>query len=133
MATIEVDFDVFKELTARRESELMTENDVIRKLLGFEMIVSKKQPLSNPKQRAWITKGTNFPHGTEFKAMYKGHQYIGVVDNGGLLINEKKFTSASAAAMEITGNPVNGWKFWECHLPGTNIWQVIANLRKYSN
>ena len=35
MATIEVDFEVFKELTVRRESESMTENDVIRLLLGL--------------------------------------------------------------------------------------------------
>lgn len=37
MATIEVDFEVYKELTVRRESESMTENDVIRLLLGLRI------------------------------------------------------------------------------------------------
>ena len=35
MRTIEVDFDVFKALTARRANEAVTENDVLRSLLGL--------------------------------------------------------------------------------------------------
>jgi hypothetical protein len=34
VAQIGVDFEVFKELTARRASESVTYNDVIRELLG---------------------------------------------------------------------------------------------------
>ena len=36
MARIDVDFEVFKELTVRRASESVTYNDVIRELLGFK-------------------------------------------------------------------------------------------------
>jgi len=37
MATIDVDFEVFKALTLRRRCEEMTENDVIRELLGLPL------------------------------------------------------------------------------------------------
>jgi len=36
MAAIEIDFDVFKELTQRRRDESVTYNDVIRALLGWQ-------------------------------------------------------------------------------------------------
>ena len=73
MATIEVDFEVFKELTVRRESESMTENDVIRLLLGLddqasETTAGNETTGGNP----WVCKGVAFPHGTEFRATYKG-------------------------------------------------------------
>lgn len=133
MATIHVDFEVFKELTARRTSEAVTENDVIRGLLGLNG--SGRKPASMPKvspsgELPWVCKGVSFPHGTEFRATYKGQQYSAVVDNGGLLLNGERFTSPSAAAVAITDNPVNGWRFWECLLPGTSRWKTIATLRK---
>jgi hypothetical protein len=30
--------------------------------------------------------------------------------------------------MSITKNSVNGWKFWECKLPGKQHWQSINTL-----
>ncbi len=135
MATIEVDFEVFKELTARRTSESITENDVIRELLGLNRAapVAPYQPKAVEAGRfPWVGKGVSFPHGTEFRATYKGQLYTGKVENGALVINGERFTSPSAAAVSITGNPVNGWRFWECLLPGTSRWKVIANLRKKS-
>ena len=135
MAMIEVDFEVFKELTVRRTSESVTENDVIRGLLGLNPVVSS--PESHPKsveagRFPWVCKGVSFPHGTEFRATYKGQLYTGKVENGALVVEGERFTSPSAAAVSITGNPVNGWRFWECLLPGTSRWKVIANLRKKS-
>jgi len=136
MATIEVDFEVFKELTARRVSESVTENDVIRQLLGLDQASSTATPtLSQPVEAdrfSWVCKGVSFPHGAEFRATYKGQLYSGKVENGALVVNGERFTSPSAAAVSITGNPVNGWRFWECLLPGTSRWKAIANLRKKS-
>lgn len=130
MATIEVDFEVFKELTVRRESESMTENDVIRLLLGLDGQASK--PTADNETTGgnpWVCKGVAFPHGTEFRATYKGQLYTGVVAEGALVVQSKRFTSPSSAAVSITGNPVNGWRFWECLLPGKKHWKVIAELR----
>ena len=130
MATIEVDFEVFKELTIRRESESMTENDVIRLLLGLDDQAPK--PMAGNETtggKPWGCKGVAFPHGTEFRATYKGQLYTGVVAEGALVVQGKRFTSPSSAAVSITGNPVNGWRFWECLLPGEKHWKVIAELR----
>jgi hypothetical protein len=130
MAAIEVDFEVFKQLTVRRTSESMTENDVIRSLLGLHDTASKsaaghESTSGNP----WVCKGVVFPHGTEFRATYKGQLYSGVVAEGALVVQGKRFTSPSSAAVAITGNPVNGWRFWECLLPGRKHWKVIGELR----
>ena len=135
MATIEIDFEVFKELTARRASESVTENDVIRELLGLNKVAPAAPERPKPVEAGrfpWVCKGVSFPHGTEFRATYKGQLYTGKVENGALVVNSERFTSPSAAAVSITGNPVNGWRFWECLLPGTSRWKVIANLRKQS-
>lgn len=132
MVIIDVDFEVFKELTVRRRSEVMTENEVIREVLGLS------KPANHPKAAApsssggtpWVSKGVIFPHGTEFRATHKGQQHTGTVQNGALVLNGKRFSSPSAAAVAITGNPVNGWRFWECLIPGTTKWKIIADLRK---
>lgn len=130
MATIEVDFEVFKELTVRRTSESMTENDVIRSLLGLDDTKSKPAAGSeNVGGNPWVCKGVVFPHGTEFRATYKGQLYSGVVAEGALVVQGKRYTSPSSAAVAITRNPVNGWRFWECLLPGRKQWKVIAELR----
>jgi hypothetical protein len=129
MPTIEVDFDVYKAITARRPSEEVTENDVLRDLLRLP---SKRQiaaPTSNPAQGDWIAKGVRFPAGTEFRANYKGQTYLARVDNGALVLNGERFDTPSSAAMSITKSPVNGWTFWECRLPGQASWQMIKTLR----
>ncbi len=133
MATIEVDFEVFKELTSRRTSESVSENDVIRGLLGLNKSSSVPVPHPAPIEAGrypWVCKGISFPHGTEFRSTYKGQLYTGKVENGALVVNGERFTSPSAAAVAITENAVNGWRFWECLLPGTSKWKIIADLRR---
>lgn len=132
MPTIEVDFEVFKALTARRPSEDVTENDVLRRLLGLP---SRKSMPGAPAPAAagdWVTKGVRFPAGTEFRAAYKGQTYLARVEAGALALNDKRYDTPSAAAMSITGNPVNGWTFWEARLPGQSGWKMIKSLRKSS-
>jgi hypothetical protein len=131
MPTIEVDFDVFKALTARRPSEEVTENDVLRGLLGLpsrKSLPGPRRPVSGPDD--WVTKGVRFPAGTEFRAAYKGQIYLARVEGGALTLNDKRYDTPSAAAMSITGNPVNGWTFWEARLPGQAGWKIIKSLRK---
>jgi hypothetical protein len=131
MMTIEIDFDVFKELTNRRTTESVSYNDVLRELLGLNPL--KKSVLSPDvatSAGAWTTKGVTFPEGTEFRANYKGRTISGRVESGFLVVNGKRFASPSAAAVSITGNMVNGWIFWECRLPGKVSWQIIKSLRK---
>ena len=132
MRTIEVDFDVFKALTSRRASEDVTENDVLRGLLGLS---SKPSPAAARAANIadagdWIVKGIRFPNGTEFRANYKGQIWLGRVERGALVVNGQRFASPSAAAVSITKSPANGWTFWECRLPGQASWQIIKGLRR---
>lgn len=132
MATIQVDFEVFKELTARRSSEMETENDVIRKLLGLHSVSLESVSLMPGKGRdlPWVCRGISFPQGTKFRATFRGDLYLGKVDHGSLVVNNERYTSFSAAAVSITGTTVDGWKFWECQLPGTYRWKMVSKLMK---
>ena len=131
MRTIEIDFDVYKALMIQRETEETTFNDVLRNILELG---PAKQPEQAPAMSAagspWISKGVSFPNGTEFRATYKSQVYNGVVDNGALVIEGKRYNSPSAAAVDITGTSVNGWRFWECKMPGQQVWTLITSLRK---
>ena len=131
MDIIEIDFDVFKKLTAMRESQSTTYNDVLRRMLGLNALKTTA-PSSQPNDKAdsWTTKGVTFPVGTEFRASYKGEWVYGKVESNALAVNGKRFFSPSSAAVNITGNPVNGWVFWECKYPGKSSWQMLKSLRK---
>ncbi len=130
MKTIDVDFDVYKALTLRRPSEDVTENDVLRELLGLPRSSKSTNAANTPAPGDWVTKGVRFPAGTEFRASYKGQTYLGRVEGGALVLNGERFDTPSAAAMSITKNPVNGWTFWECRVPGRASWQILKALRK---
>jgi hypothetical protein len=126
--TIEIDFDVFKEITNRRETKDVTPNDVLRNLLGLPT------ELGAPGTSAgepWVTKGVTFPEGTEFRAVYKGRRYEAGVENGALVLNGERFPSPSAAAMSITGTSVNGWAFWKCKMAGQQEWRLMDSYRKH--
>lgn len=135
MHTIEIDFNVFKKLTVMRENEQVSYNDVLRRVLGITANPQPPsaflKPLENPTPTgSWTAKGVTFPSGTEFRASYKGEWISGRVEGGALTVNGSRFDSPSAAAVSVTGNPVNGWIFWECKLPGKPTWQMIKSLRK---
>ena len=130
MPTIEVDFDVFKALTARRPAEDVTENDVLRQLLRLPPRTSPVEQSDSPGPEDWVTKGVRLPAGTELRATYKGQTYLARIASGALVFDGKRFNSPSAAAMAITSNPVNGWTFWECRLPGQGKWRSLKDLRR---
>ena len=128
MPTIEVDFDVFKALTARRPSEDVSENAVLRELLRLPR-QSVPPKADRPAPDDWVTKGVRLPAGTELRAVYKGQTYLARVASGALDLNGRRFDSPSAAAMSITHNAVNGWTFWQCRLPGQSRWTGLKELR----
>ncbi len=132
MPSIEVDFDVFKALTARRPTEDVSANDVLRQLLRLPAQSAPAVKSDSPSPEDWVTKGVRLPAGTELRATYKGQVYLARVASGALTYNGKRFNSPSAAAMHITRNPVNGWTFWECRLPGQGRWTSLKELRAAS-
>jgi len=129
MPLIEIDFDVYKALTARRPSEDITENDVLRQLLHLPREGTSATSVNSPAPSDWVTKGVRFPAGTELRATYKGQNYLARVTDGALVLNGKRYDSPSAAAMSITNHPINGWTFWQCRLPGQGRWTLLRELR----
>jgi len=125
MLKIEIDFDVWKELTLRLENEQDTYSAVIRRILRLPNAPKKINP-----GKSWITGGVEFPEGTEFRAMYKKRYYYAKVEAGALVIDGQRFYSPSKAARHITNNSVNGWIFWECKIPEQDSYQVISLLRE---
>lgn len=135
MQTIEIDFEVFKALTALRETESTTYNDVIRNILGLEasnQMVPASERSSDAAPGDWMSKGVRFPQGTDFRTTYMGREHLGRVEDGALVVKGQPYDSPSAAARAVTGTSVNGWNFWECRLPGQTGWQQIARLREIS-
>ena len=130
MENIEIDFEVFKALTARRSSESVSYNDVLRELIKLGPTRHKSLVSEMESVGEWISEGVHFPNGTEFRAKYKGQYYYGKVETGSLVVGGKSFQSPSPAATFITGSPWNGWRFWECKFPGKANWQMICFLRK---
>ena len=131
MTNIDIDFEVFKELTKRRATEHVTYNDVLLEVLGLNPLkAAVTKPILESSAGAWTSKEITFPTGTEFRANYKGQTILAKVESGFLVLNGKRFDSPSSAAISITGNMVNGWIFWECRMPGKTSWQTIKMLRK---
>jgi hypothetical protein len=132
MPTIQVDFDVYKAITIRRPTEAVSENDVLRSLLGLSSKQDSGTLIHPPIADAddWIAKGVRFPAGAEFRASYKGQTWLGRIERGALVVKGERFDTPSAAAGSITGSPTNGWTFWECRLPGQSSWQMIKGMRR---
>ena len=127
--SIHVDFDVFKAITARRPSENVTENDVLRQLFGLPPAGETRASDTRHRAGDWVTKGVRFPQGTEVRAKYKGKTHVAEVQDGALVVEGKRYDSPSSAAISITGNPVNGWTFWEVKLPGQGEWKLMKAFR----
>jgi hypothetical protein len=128
MAMIEVDFDVFKALTAKRPTETVTYNDVLRELLRLGPAHSDS---AARQLRDCVFDGIGFPEGTQFRKTYKGQTYTAEIKNGRWIGTDgKPRKSPSDAAVSITKNNVNGWRFWECKRPSDMDWQLMDNLRR---
>jgi len=145
MMTIEIDFDVYKALTARRGDETVSYNDVLRTLLGLSQPAAglrrlfgfggSKPEASNAGKGSitdWFYKGIRFPIGTSLRAKYKGQVRAARIDRGGIVVGGKRFATPSDAARAVTGTNVNGWRFWQCRLPGETGWRRLDALRQDS-
>lgn len=73
--------------------------------------------------------GVIFPEGTALMTWYKDRPYWGHVRDGAIEMMGERFPSVSAAAVKITGRPMNGWDFWEAKFPGTREFVKISTLR----
>ncbi len=127
MAMIDTDFEVFKALTAMRESEDVTYNDVLRDLLGLRRSHQRRVQRG---VEGCVFRGVSFPEGTQFRATYKGKTYLAEIKGGAWVDHEgSSHTSPSEAAHAITRTSVNGWRFWKFKRPGDPSWRLLNTLR----
>ena len=143
---ISVSLDVYKAITARLETEGQSHNDVLRQLLNLDSLVERESVagLSEmivdvsglgrriaglPLEGGFFSRGLWLPNGTKLRARYKGREFTATVQNDQWLSNSgKSENSPSAAASAITGNNVNGLRFWEAKLPGKTNWARLDLL-----
>lgn len=141
---VEIDFEVFKALTAKLEHEADTYNEAIRRLLGlpasdpslapgeFELPglpVAQGNALASLNGGVWYS-NVFFPNGTTFRATYKGKTYRARITNSQWIDELGQFrTSPSDAAGAITQTNVNGWRFWFARRPYDEDWQRMDALK----
>lgn len=131
MQHIEIDFEVWKALTHRREHETHSYNEVLRELLGLPILPPSVAALSaDDVQEAGRTLGGRYlPNGTRLRSKYKDAWFYAEITDGRLIgENGKTYGSASAAARAVTNNNVNGLSFWEVRRPADNEWRKLLEL-----
>lgn len=125
---LEIDFDVFKALTAMRENEADSYNSVLRRLLKLDSISDDFEQLLAGKS-LWLG-NAEFPDGTKFRATYKGKTYHAQAADGRWVDSEgRERKSPSDAAFQITRTNINGWRFWNALRPGDTTWQRLDAFR----
>jgi len=129
MPSINVDFEVWKELTAKRKDESDTDNDVLRRLLSLgDAKPSQTLPDNTQRKRAHSI-GGDVPFGTRLRKRHMGRLYVGEVTSRGYEVNGKVHQSPSGAACYITKTKVNGWTWWDCLLPDETQWRELDYAR----
>ena len=127
---IDVDFEVYKELTALRESEGDSYNSVIRRLLTMPSGMIKLSDAALMKFGVWFS-NVHFPDGTMFRATYKGRSYSAEIKDGKWLGEDGMLrrSPSDAASAVCDGTNVNGWRFWHAQRPGDPSWHRLDELR----
>ena len=150
---IEIDFDVFKTLTALRESESDSYNQVIRRLLSLTNAELSDTPRIPPPSKGILVEDAfakarfvaplveamkfgvwfgqrHFPEGTKFRATYKGKSYFAEVRDGNWVGQDGIVRrSPSDAAGAISGTNVNGWRFWYAQIPPDQDWHRLDEFK----
>ncbi|NML10544.1 DUF4357 domain-containing protein [Sphingobium sp. AR-3-1] len=147
---IDVSLDVFKALTDRLRYEGHSFDDVIRELLALdspieadrdaERGIEDGEPLNDVNRSfrrlmgEFYSRGLILPDGTGLRARYKGQEFQARIE-GGRWIDEKgqEHSSPSSAARAITGNNVNGLRFWEARRPVDTFWRKLDSITGQSS
>ena len=132
MPLIEIDFETFKEITARRPNEQTSEGDVVRAAFGLK---PKSSGLDNVATvgiggQFWHSEGVAFPVGSRFRHVFRdGRIAEAHVESNGIVFNGQPFKGLSPAAAAAAGHQANGWQFWEI-LQGNGRWTKADTLRR---
>ncbi len=127
---IDVDFDVFKALTALRQSEMDSVGDVVRRIVE-PLIAGSVLPvvLDSRDDEGWTSEGVTLPNGTELRSWYKGKYYYAKIVKGQFTIDGVAYSSPSNARMAITQTGGNGWYFWKLKGSNSDEWEALGSVR----
>lgn len=132
---IEIDFEVYKQLTARRLHEEHSYNDVLRELLNLPAQASEAigpssaTPSLPGEARGFALRTGTLPDGTQLKAAYKKTEYRAEISNGRWIDEAgNEHSSPSAAASAISNTNVNGLRFWQAKRPQDRDWTRLDIL-----
>jgi hypothetical protein len=126
--TIEIDLEIHKLIESERRSFSETSGQILRRLLKLEPKETNiSRSLSNDGLD--IGDGVFLPNGTSLRKRYRGTLYEVSVENGKILYKGKGYTSASGAAVAVTGSSVNGWIFWESKRPDDIDYRLLNDIR----
>ena len=127
MPTIEVDFETFKAITARRANEEMSEGDVIREALGLD------RPAGTDGELLWVSERVRFPVGAKLRHVFRNGKIAEaeIVANG-VAVGGMLFPGLSPAAAYRAGHQANGWHFWDVLQP-SGEWVKADVLRQRRN
>ena len=138
---IEIDFEVFKALTVRREHENVSYNDVLRGLLGIAGASVqigaqdlKENPIkafsSSDNVNGYAYRGGFLPNGTKLKALYKNRIYNAeIVDGAWVSEDGIKHATPTAAVTHITHTTSNAGRFWSAKRPGDLDWRRLNEIQ----
>ena len=116
MRTIEIDFDVFKAITARRTSEDVSENDVMREVFGLAKSSGHRRngvPEESVSGKFWLSEGVRFPVGMILDHTFRdGRMVVATIVENGVLVDGKVHGGLSPAGTAVAGYQLNGWRFW---------------------
>src|SRR5262245_54794045 len=131
MATLTIDFEVWKEINNRRRSEAHSENDVLRELLGLVESGrgANKQVPPRPGDgkptgerggdASWLlAHGVHLPVGTTGTTVHKGRTHKGTIEAEGFRYNGRVYATLTEAAHAARGYKCNGWENWYVQRPG---------------
>jgi hypothetical protein len=126
---IDIDFEVFKALTALRKRESHTYNDVLRELLKLGPSPNQAVSETASAKGLLLRGGLFLPDGTRLRVTYKGIEYLAEIRNGRWIDQAgTEHASPSSAAQHITRTNVNGWRFWEAKRPSDTDWRKLDAL-----
>lgn len=129
MPKIDIDFDVFKAITARRDNEDVSENDVLRMMLGLAEDQKKPHGKASWSADVWVSEGVRFAVGSKLRHRFRGGETArAFIVSEGVETGGVTYPGFSPAAAAVTGHQVNGWQFWEI-LRSDGSWAKVDSLR----
>jgi hypothetical protein len=141
MPSLEIDLELHRLIELVRQSFSESQRDIIKRVLrsatpstdGY--IQQEKITYRAENGGAWHGDGYSLPDGTKCRMRYNGIQYDCKIENGqwnsGGVVYKSPSQAASALGVTKKGKrtQLDGFKYWEVKIPGSESWVWLRDLR----